>query len=84
MVLNIKSDKAHEVARAVAHGTGETVAEAVTRARARRLDEVERSTGVAVLEAEVREIQDFVRSLPERDTRAADEIIGYDEFGLPK
>ena len=32
---------------------------------------------------EVRELQDLVASLPDRDKRAPEEIIGYDEFGLP-
>lgn len=84
MALNIKNDRAHELARAVAEATGESMTEAVTQALVRRLDEVQRSTGVAVLAAEVLEIQEFVRSLPERDHRPADEIIGYDEFGLPE
>ena len=56
MALNIKSDEAHRLARAVAEATGESMTEAVTRALAVRLDEVERSAGIAVLEAEVREI----------------------------
>lgn len=34
--------------------------------------------------AEVAEIQRFVASLPTRDSRSADEILGYDGFGLPR
>jgi hypothetical protein len=32
---------------------------------------------------DVSKIQAFVASLPDRDTRSADEILGYDDFGLP-
>ena len=34
--------------------------------------------------AAVAEIQDFVRTLPDRDCRPADEILGYDDHGLPR
>jgi hypothetical protein len=33
--------------------------------------------------AQVADIQQFVRSLPDRDTRSPDEILGYDDTGLP-
>jgi hypothetical protein len=32
---------------------------------------------------DVRELQDFVDSIPDRDKRPPEQIIGYDEFGLP-
>lgn len=32
---------------------------------------------------EIRELQESVASLPDRDERTPEEIIGYDEFGLP-
>jgi hypothetical protein len=33
--------------------------------------------------ADIREIQRFVASIPDRDPRLPDEILGYDESGLP-
>ncbi|HEY7768356.1 hypothetical protein [Longimicrobium sp.] len=33
--------------------------------------------------ADISDLQAFVASLPDRDTRSADEILGYDDFGLP-
>lgn len=36
-----------------------------------------------LLLAEVREVQRLVAALPDRDVRAAEEILGYDAFGLP-
>jgi hypothetical protein len=38
---------------------------------------------LASLLALVEELQRFVAELPDRDPRPADEILGYDEFGLP-
>ncbi len=35
------------------------------------------------LRAQVADIQAFVRTLPDRDKRSADEILGYDANGLP-
>jgi hypothetical protein len=35
------------------------------------------------LRAQVADIQAFVRTLPDRDTRSADDILGYDANGLP-
>ena len=37
-----------------------------------------------LLEAEVVAIQEFVAALPDRDPRTAEEILGYDPFGLPR
>ena len=33
--------------------------------------------------AEVKEIQAFVAALPDRETLSPEEILGYDEYGLP-
>lgn len=34
--------------------------------------------------ASVERLQDMVQALPVLDSRSADEIIGYDEYGLPQ
>ena len=85
MALNIKSDEAHRLARELADATGTTLTEAVTEAlRSRiRTEARERSDEEAMLLAEVEEIQRLVAALPDRDMRAADEILGYDAHGLP-
>jgi antitoxin VapB len=83
MALNIKSAEAHRMARAVSDRTGETLTEVVTEALRRRLTALEAKQGGDLLEAEIHEIQRFVASLPDRDLRPPDEILGYDEAGLP-
>lgn len=36
------------------------------------------------LRAQVADIQAFVRTLPDRDRRSAEEVLGYDANGLPR
>ncbi len=43
-----------------------------------------RSGDRELLLAEVAAIQQFVADLPDRDPRSAEEILGYDDLGLPR
>ena len=83
MALNIKNPEAHRLAQEVAEVTGESLTEAVTLALRDRLATVRRAESFEVVWAEVQELQSFVATLPDRDTRSADEILGYDALGLP-
>lgn len=83
MALNIKNPEAHQLATAIAEQTGETLTDVVTGALRGRLAEVSRKRPEGSLREEIRSLQAFVASIPDRDTRTADELIGYDEFGLP-
>ena len=83
MALNIKNPEAHRLAQEVADVTGESLTEAVTLALRDRLATVRRAESFEVVWAEVQELQSFVATLPDRDTRSADEILGYDALGLP-
>jgi len=81
MVLSIKSAEADELARELARVTGESLTDAVTVALRERLERQrhDRSDLVERLLA----IGASARDLPRLDTRPVDEIIGYDEHGLP-
>jgi antitoxin VapB len=81
--LNIKNPEAVRLARELAAKTGESVTQAVTNAVRERLHALERREERTGSTASIRRIQAFVASLPERDGRTAEEIIGYDEFGIP-
>lgn len=83
MALNIKNREAHQMAQALADATGTSLTEAVTEALRTRLAAVTAASAGDLMDAEVAEIQAFVASLPDRDARADDEILGYDAFGLP-
>ena len=82
MALSIKHPEADRLARQLADETGETITEAVTKAIRERLV---RETGEDkdAVRAEIDRIVAEVAMLPVLDDRTPDEIIGYDEHGLP-
>ena len=81
MALNIKDEKAHELARELANRRGTTLTQAVTEALTEALD---RSTPAAIPKLErLKEISRRASQLPVLDDRTPDEILGYDETGLP-
>lgn len=81
MHLNIKNDEAHRLVSELARLTGETLTSAVTTALRETLERKrQRRDGVA---ERLMEIGRCYAALPDRDPRSADEIIGYDENGLP-
>jgi antitoxin VapB len=81
--FNIKNPETSRLAHELAKETGESLTEAVTVAVRDRLAAVRRQRGRARVHADVADLHAFVASLPDRDPRSADEIPGYDEFGLP-
>jgi antitoxin VapB len=82
MALNIKNEEAHRLATRLAEVRGTSLTEAVTTAIQETLARTPEAPDVAALLAEVAEIQRFVAELPDRDSRTADEILGYDPHGL--
>jgi antitoxin VapB len=64
--------------------TGESVTAAVRRAAEERLQRVRRQPAGRSLAEEILEIGRRCAALPDLDTRTADEILGYDEAGLPR
>lgn len=83
MALNIRNERAEELAITVAKLTGETKTEAVTEALQERLDRLRtRHSKKSMVEIAL-EIARECDKLPELDNRSADEILGYDDDGLP-
>jgi antitoxin VapB len=83
MALNIRNPEAERLAEAVAKLAGETKTEAGTRALRDRLARLRRERVSRRLADELDEIALHCAGLPVRDRRTADEILGYDENGLP-
>lgn len=81
MALSIKSDRADHLARELAAETGESITEAVTIAIQDRLMRQRRDR--QRISDEIMRIAADAASLPVLDARLADEILGYDEDGLP-
>ena len=84
MPLNIRSEETEELASALAKLTGETKTEAVTQALRERLQRVRRARGRRRMADDLDEIALHCSTLPVRDTRTTEEIMGYDEHGLPR
>jgi antitoxin VapB len=82
--LNLQSQRARDAASALAELTGDSITEAVTVAIEERLARERRSrmTREERIEA-ILEIGRRYAALPDKDSRSADEILGYDENGLP-
>ena len=84
MALNIRNPEAERLATTLAKLTGETKTEAVTRALRDRLARVRRERSQSRLADEMDAIARHCASLPVLDSRSAEEIIGYDERGVPR
>jgi antitoxin VapB len=84
MALSIKAPETERLVRELANTTGETITDAVTVAvRERLAREQRRRQDKAALLAEIQAIAEHCASLPLLDTRSDDEILGYDENGIP-
>jgi antitoxin VapB len=83
MHLNIKNDTTYQLAAELASLTGETLTATVTIALRERLNRVKRRRGRRSLVDELDEIALHCAALPVLDDRSDEEILGYDEHGLP-
>ncbi len=84
MALNIRNEETERLAATLAKLTGETKTEAVTKALKDRLMRVRRERAGGRLADELDDIARHCARLRVRDARPADEILGYDETGLPR
>ena len=82
MALSIKSDEADHLARELAAETGETLTEAVVIALRERLDREHAKHG-ARMQTRLARLAADVAMLPVADGRTPEDIIGYDDTGLP-
>ena len=83
MALNIKNPEADRLARELAARIGETITQTVITALRERLERQGAKSPLS-LKDEIMAISRRCAALPNRDRRSADEIIGYDEHGLPR
>ncbi len=84
MALNIRNPATEKLAAALARLTGETKTEAVTKAVQERLERTRRAQSKRRLADEIGANARHCASLPRIDRRSDDEIIGYDESGMPR
>ena len=83
MALSIKDPETDRLARALAEATGESITEAIRRALEERLSRETQRRAHYPLETAVRRVQERLASLPVLDARDADDLLGYDDHGIP-
>ena len=81
MALHIENPEADELARQLAEQTGEPLDEVVVRALR---DQLQREKELARRLERVRAISRRFQALAVVDNRTPDEIIGYNELGVPE
>jgi antitoxin VapB len=84
MALSIKDPEADRLARELARRTGESLTDAVVTALRERLQREKARARAPRLSEELRQIGERCAALPVLDRRPAEEILGYDEHGLPR
>jgi antitoxin VapB len=84
MALSIKDPEADRLARELAKRTGETLTQAVIQALRERLARQRRTQTVPSRRERLRALRESMRELPVLDPRRPDEILGYDDSGLPR
>jgi antitoxin VapB len=83
MALNLENPKSDELARKLPQLLGKSITDVVTEALQEKLvrEEGRRQTSLAEI---LLVIGKRCSALPGRDARSAEEILGFDEHGIPK
>ena len=84
VALSIRNSRAEKLVREVAAETGESLTEAIIHALEERLERLKGRRMTTNLAEEIMRTSRRCRALPEIDPRSADEILGYEERGLPQ
>jgi antitoxin VapB len=84
MALSIRNSRAEKLVRQVAAESGESLTGAIIHALEERLERLKGQCTITDVAEEIMKISLRCRALPEEDQRSANEILGYDERGLPQ
>jgi antitoxin VapB len=83
-MLNIKHPEADRLARILAQRLNESITEVVIEALQEKLLREQGRRVPIELKEDLLKIGQRCAQLPDYDTRSVDEILGYDDNGLPK
>jgi antitoxin VapB len=84
MAISIKSLETERLARELASRTGESLTGAIQKSLEERLERLKQQRRSPLLSTQLEDILRRVDQLPILDSRTPDEIVGYDEHGLPR
>jgi antitoxin VapB len=83
MPISIKNDQTENLARKLSELTGETLTQAIQTAVAERYDRLRKARQRRSLASDLNEIALRCAKRPSISSLTADEILGYDESGVP-
>lgn len=83
MPLSIKDVETERLARELAHRTGQSITSATRHALAEQLRRLDRGSGKSALREDLANIRSRWKAWPKKDLRSAEDIIGYDDNGIP-
>ena len=81
MALSIKNPHAQQLATEIAKETGKTITQVVIHALEERLERLRRRKTASETLETILEISRRCSTLPDRDSRSPEDILGYDETG---
>ena len=84
MALSIRNSRAEQLAREVARVSGENLTQAIIHALEERLERIRGRRTTTSTVQEIMAISQRCSSLPEQDYRSPDEILGYNQIGIPE
>jgi len=83
MAMSIKSVQVEQLAREVAAKTGESLTGAIQKALEERLDRLKTERRQKTILTQLEDVLRRVDQMPVLDSRTPDDILGYDDRGLP-
>jgi antitoxin VapB len=84
MPLSIKNEETERLARQVAEAAGESITTAIRHSLEERLARLRQGNAVRLRAERLSEIVRRVDALPVLDPRSEDDILGYNQHGLPE
>lgn len=84
MAISIKSIETERLARQVADQTGDSLTGAIQKSLQEKLERLKIQRRNQIVLDQLQDILRRVDQLPVLDAREPDEIVGYDEHGLPR
>ena len=83
MALSIKNEEVDRLARELSEVTGESITEAISNALKERLEKETGRRSKNRFREEIDRMQNRVKRLSKLDDRTDEQILGYDEKGVP-
>ena len=84
MPLSIKNEATERLARKVASETGESITDAIQISLQERWERLKRRRKEHILAGQIEDLLHRVDRLPNLDSRPENEVLGYDEDGIPR